>query len=174
MNDPMYCFPLEILCQPLSWWSSAASWAQAILSALAILGASYVAKRQHDRVTAQQVGAICGTVQMAVDILRSYKTVISQVFANKEVIDADRRRLDVIATALSSAPIHEIPDHRLAIWIFTAGEILAQAGDSVDVMRGSSDRDAVEQQIEQLGLFLEQAEKCLAKVRAIDREYSKG
>lgn len=39
MADSLYCYPFQILCQPLSWWSSAAAWVQAIGTILAILAA---------------------------------------------------------------------------------------------------------------------------------------
>lgn len=171
MAEPLYCYPFKILCQPLSWWSSAASWAQAILSALAIFGASYIAKKQHDRVRRQQVAAICGTVKLAVDNIRSYKNVRTKAFEAGQDTAADGRRLDVISKALSSTPIHEIPDPRLGIWMFTVGEILAQAFETVEEMKGSSDRTTVEARIKELDIYISQAETCLSKVRDIDREH---
>lgn len=42
MTEALYCYPFEILCQPLSWWSSAAAWVQAVMSVLAILAAAFV------------------------------------------------------------------------------------------------------------------------------------
>lgn len=45
MIDPIYCSPLQLICQPLEWWSSAAAWAQAVLAALAIYAAASIPRR---------------------------------------------------------------------------------------------------------------------------------
>ncbi|KRG52688.1 hypothetical protein ARC23_04095 [Stenotrophomonas beteli] len=172
MAEPLYCYPFQILCQPLSWWSSAASWAQALLSALAILGASYIAKKQHERVKVQQIGAICGTVQMAADHLIGYRNVIRDKATTCLISEADRRRLDVISTALSSTPIHEIPDHRLAIWMFTVGEIVAQAADAVGQLPSKPSPDDVKKCVASLDIYVNQASDCLKAVREIDKQYS--
>ncbi|MEN4952819.1 hypothetical protein [Stenotrophomonas sp. TWI819] len=49
MADPNYCYPLQILCQPLDWWSAAAAWAQALFAAVAIYAAAAVPRWQERR-----------------------------------------------------------------------------------------------------------------------------
>ncbi|WP_447593059.1 hypothetical protein [Stenotrophomonas rhizophila] len=38
MADPIYC-GLKLICEPLTWWASAAAWAQAILTVITFAGA---------------------------------------------------------------------------------------------------------------------------------------
>ncbi|KOQ76072.1 hypothetical protein ABW45_12240 [Stenotrophomonas maltophilia] len=45
--DAIYCSPLQLICQPLDWWSSAASWAQAILTVATFLGTVIYQARQN-------------------------------------------------------------------------------------------------------------------------------
>ncbi|WP_242880726.1 hypothetical protein [Stenotrophomonas maltophilia] len=53
--ETIYCSPLNLFCHPLDWWSSAASWAQAILTAATFLGTViYQAKQNSARELAER------------------------------------------------------------------------------------------------------------------------
>lgn len=76
MTDALYCYPLELLCQPLSWWSSAASWAQALLSAGAIYAAYKIAAHQRASEQRQkQLDDENAARSFALVVLREMKTL---------------------------------------------------------------------------------------------------
>jgi|GEM_PF-3723689 len=53
--ETIYCSPLNLFCHPLDWWSSAASWAQAILTVATFLGTViYQAKQTSARDLAER------------------------------------------------------------------------------------------------------------------------
>jgi len=109
---------------------------------------------------------------MAVEYVINYRNIIRDHGATTPTSESDRRRLDVISTALSSTPIHEIPDHRLAIWIFTVGEIVAQAADAVGKLPSKPSTGDVERCVAELDVYVNQARDCLKAVRKIDKQYS--
>ncbi|MBH1554035.1 hypothetical protein I5U56_02050 [Stenotrophomonas maltophilia] len=47
--DALYCSPSNLVCQPLSWWSSAAAWAQAILTVATFVGTVLYQRKQDSR-----------------------------------------------------------------------------------------------------------------------------
>lgn len=55
--DTIYCSPLKLICQPLDWWSSAAAWAQAVLTVLTF-AIALVAQRKSQKAAEAKQDAI--------------------------------------------------------------------------------------------------------------------
>lgn len=113
MAEQLYCYPFEILCQPLSWWSSAAAWAQAILSALAIVGAALIARWQHKKTLGQRVQALAAIAAFAADAADGFMADM-RIYAKNPV--AKPWNLDLLreaTKAIDAIPAHELPDDRL-------------------------------------------------------------
>ncbi|MGT9865783.1 hypothetical protein ACSYHF_08855 [Stenotrophomonas maltophilia group sp. P373] len=113
MAEPLYCYPLEILCHPLSWWSSAAAWAQAVLSAVAIVGAAWIARWQHKKTIRQRVQALTAMAAFAADAADGFIADMRK-YEHKPV--AKPWNLDLLkeaAKAMDAIPAHDLPDDRL-------------------------------------------------------------
>ncbi|KWV46112.1 hypothetical protein [Stenotrophomonas maltophilia] len=113
MAEPLYCYPFEILCHPLSWWSSAAAWAQALLSALAIVGAAWIAWWQHKKTLGQRVQALTAMAAFAADAADGFMEDMRK-YEHKPV--ARPWNLDLLkeaTKAIAAIPAHDLPDDRL-------------------------------------------------------------
>ncbi|TFZ46446.1 hypothetical protein E5C33_04430 [Stenotrophomonas maltophilia] len=113
MVEPLYCSPLQLFCQPLSWWSSAAAWAQAVLSAAAIVGAAMIARWQHRKALRQRVQAITAIAAFTVDAAASYLKEMRHYEHKPVARPWNLDQLTEAARAFGAIPAHELPDNRL-------------------------------------------------------------
>ncbi|MEN6682192.1 hypothetical protein ABFC53_07960 [Stenotrophomonas pavanii] len=113
MAEPLYCYPFQILCQPLSWWSSAASWAQAILSALAIYWAARIATQQHRRDLFQRVSVIKQLLMVVCSTASANSAHIAKCEREGTIFAADVKYFDHLVQTLKQVPLHDLPDARL-------------------------------------------------------------
>ncbi len=113
MADPLYCYPLQILCQPLSWWSSAAAWAQALLSALAIGGAALIARWQHKKTLGQRVQALTAMAAFAADASEQFLDDMQTYEKNPIAKPWNLDLLKEATKAFEAVPAHDLPDDKL-------------------------------------------------------------
>jgi len=115
MTEALYCYPFEILCQPLSWWSSAASWAQAILSALAIWFAGSFAMRQAKLARQEKLSTYIEILLLADREAQSASRHVAIIPNGATIavsnIDGSRPVFAKIAEDLESVSFHDLP-HR--------------------------------------------------------------
>ncbi|HEL5053080.1 TPA: hypothetical protein UOA92_000848 [Stenotrophomonas maltophilia] len=103
--DTIYCSPFQLLCHPLDWWSSAASWAQAILSAAAIYFAALAATAPEKLARQRQVRsymALLGLAEVA------YQDCLNMV---PSIIVVSRLR--PVANQFAAITVENVPDFRL-------------------------------------------------------------
>ncbi|WP_372485570.1 hypothetical protein AB9H29_04420 [Stenotrophomonas sepilia] len=113
MVEPLYCSPLQLFCQPLSWWSSAAAWAQAVLSAAAIFGAAMIARWQHKKALGQRVQAITAIAAFAIDAANGYLEEMKRYEHKPVARPWNLDQLTEAARAFGAIPAHELPEDRL-------------------------------------------------------------
>ncbi|MHC1660601.1 hypothetical protein [Stenotrophomonas maltophilia] len=113
MAEPLYCYPFELLCQPLSWWSSAAAWAQALLSALAIAGAAWIARWQHKKSLGQRVQAVTAMAAFAADAADGFMKDMREYELKPVARPWNLDLLTEATKAIDAVPAHELPDDRL-------------------------------------------------------------
>jgi len=113
MAEPLYCYPLQILCQPLSWWSSAAAWAQALLSAVAIGGAAWIARWQHKKTLGQRVQALTAMAAFAADASEQFMDDMRSYEKNPIAKPWNLDLLREATKAFDAIPAHDLPDDRL-------------------------------------------------------------
>lgn len=126
MGEPLYCYPLQFLCQPLSWWSSAAAWAQAVLSALAIVGAAMIARWQHRKTLGQRVQAITAIAAFAIDAADSYLAEMRRYEHKPVARPWNLDQLTEAARAFGAIPAHELPDDRLVYPVLALNDSLRE------------------------------------------------
>ncbi|WP_414539279.1 hypothetical protein [Stenotrophomonas forensis] len=113
MAEPLYCYPFQILCQPLSWWSSAASWAQAVLSALAIYWAARIATQQHRRDLFQRVSVIQQLLTVSCTVSSANSFHIKKCASEGVPFVSDVEYFNQLVKTLRQVPLQELPDARL-------------------------------------------------------------
>lgn len=117
MAEPLYCYPLQILCQPLSWWSSAAAWAQAILSVLAIWYSGRFALHQARSARLAKLDTYLAILGLAADEAASAVRHIDHLKPGYRIavssLDGDKGIFAKIATDLEAVSFHDLPHHRL-------------------------------------------------------------
>ncbi|WP_043399304.1 hypothetical protein [Stenotrophomonas geniculata] len=113
MAEPLYCYPLQILCQPLTWWASAASWAQAILSALAIYWAARIATQQHRRDLFQRVSVVKQLLSIVCSVSAANSAHIGQCAREGRTFVSDVEYFSQLVQTLKQVPLQELPDGRL-------------------------------------------------------------
>jgi len=117
MTEALYCYPFEILCQPLSWWSSAASWAQAILSALAIWFAGSFAMKQAKLARKEKLSTYIEILLLADREAQSASRHVANIPDGAPIvisdIDGARPVFAKIAEDLESVSFHDLPHPRL-------------------------------------------------------------
>ncbi|WP_231103492.1 hypothetical protein, partial [Xanthomonas graminis] len=96
---------LKVLCHPLEWWSSAASWAQAMLSAEAIYAAARLAARQQMHTARSKADTCVALITHAEDEVRS---IISGPLS-----DAAEEQVELLRRQFATIPLESLPDFRL-------------------------------------------------------------
>lgn len=111
--DAMYCSPLNLICQAIEWWASAASWAQAILSALAIYWAARIATQQHRRDLFQRVSVVKQLLRMVCSVSAVNSAHIAKCAREGTTFVSDVEYFSQLVQTLKQIPLHDLPDARL-------------------------------------------------------------
>lgn len=114
MDNANYCLWLmKAPCRPLDWWSSAASWAQAILSVAAIYAAARLATTQERRAIRRKTQVYVHLIEMAHNCRAPQRLVGTTVLDAILGENPHLQELRQIAQALRSVTLEDLPDYRL-------------------------------------------------------------
>jgi len=111
--DSIYCSPFNLVCQAIEWWASAASWAQAVLSALAIYWAARIAIQQHRRDLFQRVSVIYQLLKVTCSVAAANSEHMDQCARKQSPFSADVEYFNQLVQSLKQVPLQELPDGRL-------------------------------------------------------------
>ncbi|WP_455948136.1 hypothetical protein [Lelliottia jeotgali] len=128
MAEPLYCYPFEILCQPLSWWASAASWAQALLSAAAIYFAALAATAPDKLAKRRKARSYLALLDIAEGMLRSCATQTPSL-----ILVA---RLKQVTGQFAEVNVENVPDYRLLLPMQETHSALVTVSDVVERRMG--------------------------------------
>lgn len=117
MKTLIYCTPLDLICQPLEWWSSAAAWAQALLSVLAIMAAARLATRQERLAVRRKADACVGLITHAQDMLSS---IIVAPLSETAIV-----RVRTVAQQLQEVSLESAPDFNLVLAVREASSAVS-------------------------------------------------
>ncbi|WP_312917725.1 hypothetical protein [Stenotrophomonas sp.] len=105
--DAVYCAPLNLICQPIEWWSSAASWAQAILSAAAIYFAAMAASAPERLSKQRKAASYLALLDIAERVLGLSARVKPSPMHSSQVRQ--------IAGQFAQVNVENVPDYRFLI-----------------------------------------------------------
>ncbi|HDS1039368.1 TPA: hypothetical protein QDZ42_004310 [Stenotrophomonas maltophilia] len=115
--EAIYCSPLQFVCQPLSWWSSAAAWAQALLSVAAV-GIAYLLTSHRERKDLSRKADVYVNLISLAEINSKAIAMytpgdVEAIGTGKSLIDYRTQDFEQFSKALHSISLQELPDFRL-------------------------------------------------------------
>ncbi|WP_134832342.1 hypothetical protein [Stenotrophomonas indicatrix] len=129
--ESIYCSPFQLICQPLSWWSSAASWAQAFLTVCTFAIALFAQRRQQMAAEAKQ-DALRRAAEKKEDSLRDAAEkkeheIRAEAARKEEEIRLEARREKERGEAIS-ALVAAIPLKTRLLDALSVAEVVATTG----------------------------------------------
>ncbi|PPU32133.1 hypothetical protein [Xanthomonas sp. CFBP 7912] len=108
MADPTYCpWIIGAPCLKPEVW---AAWAQAGLSAIAIIAAGRFATAQHTRDVATRVRSVCEVIAFAAYVAEQFESISANSLATSAAKEWDLSELKSVGPRLAAIPLHELPD----------------------------------------------------------------
>ncbi|RZZ90619.1 hypothetical protein [Pseudoxanthomonas winnipegensis] len=137
MADIEQCLFYVWPCATTDGWSAAAAWAQALLSALAILAASWLAKSQDEKQIARRCDAFVSLIDSAdQSALRVLSAAAGGFMDLLAAAKSESPRLLKMAQALEASSLTDVPDFRLVTVIHDVAIVCRQLGEKLEALQG--------------------------------------